>query len=239
MQPPREPGRIVAVVAATSGYGKTTVAASLAAVLTARTRRVCLVDLDVVFGDLTGLLGLEPRRGPMNADAVIPLWPGLDCLPAPVRPPDPLLLRPEELLTSLAAAYDFVVVDTQAQLTTTVLSVLDRADDHLLVSAPERLALRGLRRTLELLDLLSYRAASRAVVLNRCDPRSELDAGEVDALAGAPIAARLPFTPDVPACANKGVVLALEHPEHPFGEALRRFADARLTHIRPSPPQGR
>lgn len=239
MQPAREPGRIVAVFAATSGFGKTSLAANLAVVLTAYARRVCLVDLDVVFGDLTCLLGLEPRRGPMSLGAILPVYPRLDCLTAPASPSVPERLEPEELLASLAANYDYVVVDTPAQLTATVLSVLDCAQDHLLVAAPERTALRGLRRTLDLLDLLTYRVASRAVVLNRCDPRSELGADEVDSILGTPITARLPFTPELPAQANKGVPLALGQPTHPFTDSVRHFAEARFTQFRPSPPQGR
>ena len=62
-------GRVVSVFSAKGGCGKTTLASNLAAVLADRGRReVCLVDLDLAFGDVAIVLQLFPTH--TIADAV-------------------------------------------------------------------------------------------------------------------------------------------------------------------------
>jgi pilus assembly protein CpaE len=223
---------VVTVFAPTSGYGKTTVAANLAAILSAGSRRVCLVDLDLVYGDMAVALGFRPDQlWAADFPTVTRLRAGLDCVLASTRPDDPERMPTgavNALLVTLAAQYDYVVVDTPAQFTTHVLYALDQSHHHVLVTTPERPALRNLRRTLDILDLLAYPRDARTVLLNRCDPRSELAAEEIEALVRSPVAGRLPGTADVPASINSGVPLAISAPDHPFTEALRRFACAHV-----------
>ena len=72
----RPRGRIVTVFSAKGGCGKTTLATNLAAALADRGRRdVCLVDLDLAFGDVAIALQLFPAH--TIADAV-PLGESLD-----------------------------------------------------------------------------------------------------------------------------------------------------------------
>ncbi|MFD9961534.1 CpaE family protein [Amycolatopsis sp. NPDC058986] len=235
----RARGRIVTVTAATSGHGKTTFAANLAVVLSELSPRVCLVDLDVLTGDLTTALGLpagRPRQQTAGLPAdlarlVTPFRAGVDCVLAPARPGEEEPIPPHrtgELLAALAEVYDHVVVDTPAQLSSPVLSALDCAQSHVVLAGPERTALIGLRRVLGVLDLLGYPRASRAVVLNRCDTRTLPSPAEQDAIVRHPVAARLPFTFDVPASINRRRPLAADRPEHPFTQAVRQFARSRL-----------
>jgi pilus assembly protein CpaE len=220
-------GQVVTVFAPTSGYGKTTVAINLAAVLNAESLRVCLVDLDLVYGDMADVLGFRPDQ--QDFPTVTEVRAGLDCVLASVRPGDPERVPSDAvdgLLVALAAHYDYVVVDTPAQLTTHVLCALDQSHHHVLVATPERPALRNLRHTLDILDLLAYPRAARTVLLNRCDPQVGLTEGEIDALLRSPVADCLPGTVDVPVSINSGVPLAISAPGHPFTRALRRFAGA-------------
>ncbi len=61
--------RVVTVFSAKGGCGKSTMATNLALALAAGgERRVCLVDLDLAFGDVGIMLQLAPERG--IADAV-------------------------------------------------------------------------------------------------------------------------------------------------------------------------
>jgi pilus assembly protein CpaE len=230
---PGPAGRIITVYGATSGQGRSTVAANLAVVLNAGGRhRVCLVDLDVVFGDLTYFLATRPKQIPERPSVpwsplATPYLPGLDCVLAPDRPGDAVAVpanRTEDALTGLASCYDYVVVDTPQLCTAQVLSALDVADHQVLVTVAERPALRNLRRTLDMLDLLEYPVGSRSVVLNRCDPRLMPTRTEVDLVLRNPVAAVLPWTVDVPASINQGTPLALSRPAHPFVQAVRRLA---------------
>ena len=238
-------GRIVTVFAAKGGCGKTILATNLAAILHAGgARRVCLVDLDLTFGDVASTLRLEPRRTIADAASrsgsldffvvgslVTPVATGFDCILAPVAPGESDLVSADlvgELLAELPRWYDYVVVDTPAQLSPQVLVALDSAHHHVLLTTPERPALKSLRRTLDLLDLLSYDRESRSVVVNRYDSGVGLSAEEVESTVNSSIACRIPSSRDVPTSTNLGEPLVLAQPDHPVGTAIRLFAEAEL-----------
>jgi pilus assembly protein CpaE len=235
----RPPGRVATVLAAKGGCGRTTLATNLAAVLgESGTRSVCLVDLDLTFGDVAGMLSVQPRRTLVDAvelagrlnqknvhKALTTSAPVLDCVLAPTAPGAhvPVALV-GELLTTLAWLYDHVVVDTPATLTAHTLAALDASHQHIVVATPDRPALAGLRRTLDVLDMLPYDHVPRHIVLNRCDERVGLGEAEIDGAVKHPVAARLPSCVDVPAAVNLGVPLAMSRPEHPYSDAVRRLA---------------
>jgi pilus assembly protein CpaE len=239
------PGRVITVFSAKGGCGKTTLATNLAVVLHAGgAKRVCLLDLDLGFGDVATTLQLKTDR--TLADAVslkrkldalgaaalaTPFRPGLDCILAPVGPGEaervPATLV-SDLLAVLPAIYDYVVVDTPAQFSEHVLAALDNSHHHVLMTTPEMPTLKSLRLTLDTLDLLSYRRRARSVVFNRSDSRVGLAEAEVEKVLRSPVACRIPSSWDVPASINRGIPLALAQPEHPVSVAVRRFAEAYL-----------
>jgi MinD-like ATPase involved in chromosome partitioning or flagellar assembly len=238
-------GRIISVFAAKGGCGKTTLATNLAMVLSeGGTRRVCLLDLDLTFGDVASSLRLEPRRSLVDAVAhageldlvtirsvVTPYSIGLDCILAPVRPGESELVSAGligELLAELPCWYDYVVVDTPAQFSPPILIALDSSHHHVLLTTPERPALSSLRLTLDMLDLLSYERNSRSIVFNRCDSIVGLSAAEVERVVKSPISGHIPSSRDVPASTNRGEPLVAAQPEHPVSVAIRNFARAHL-----------
>ena len=234
-------GRIVTVFSAKGGCGKTTLATNLAVVLNAGgERRVCLVDLDLEFGDVAISMQLAPTRtlidavaagGNIDTDNVghllTPYRPGLDCVLAPVEPGDAGKIPGAlvtELLEVLSRRYDFVVVDTPSQFSEHVLSALDASHHHVLLTTPEIPSLKNLRLTLDMLDLLSYNRDARAIVLNRSDAQVGLSAAEVQEAIKSEITAYVPSSRDVPASINRGTPLAASHPDHAVSQAIRRFA---------------
>lgn len=238
-------GRIVTVFSAKGGAGKTTLATNLAAVLhDGGRRKVCLLDLDLTFGDVASTLALEPSRsvvdaldraGDLDASDVAGLVtvfrPGFDCILAPPGPGEgarvPAVLV-AELLAVLPNEYDYVVVDTPAQLSSHVLTALDAAHHQVLLTTPERPSLKNLRLTLDMCDLLGYPREVRAIVVNRSDSRVGLSQTEVEDLVRNPIAGHLPSRRDVPASINRGVPLALSDPDHVVSLAIRRLATDHL-----------
>ncbi len=234
-------GRIITVFSTKGGSGKTTVATNLAVTLCARgTRRVCLVDLDLEYGDIACVLGLRVQRTLRNAvdwagdltleqvaSLMTPFRPNLDCLLAPTGPGDATHIPHtlvNDLLSLLPEVYDFVVIDTPAQFSWVVLAALDAADHHVLVTTPERPALHNLRHTLDVLDLL-YDAGNRSVVVNRSDASAGLSPAEVDQLIRTPVAVGLPSWNDVPASINRGEPLAFAYPDHPVSKAIAQLAE--------------
>ena len=185
--PPGRPrGRIITVFSAKGGCGKTTLATNMAAALADRGRReVCLVDLDLAFGDVAIALQLFPAH--TIADAVplgdnvdfgavqallTPHSPGLTTLVAPVEPgsgegiPASLVSR---VLQVLRDHFDYVIVDTPPAFDDHVLSAFDLSDVVALIATLDIPALKNLKLTLETMDLLNYPRDRWRIVLNRAD----------------------------------------------------------------------
>jgi pilus assembly protein CpaE len=237
-------GRIVTVFAAKGGCGKTTLAINLSVALAKESRRVCLVDLDLAFGDVAISVQANPSRtiidavrmaGHVDTTGAASLLtryrPGLDLLLAPVTPGDAEKIPPplvRELLTVLRGMYDYVVVDTPAQFSEHVLIAMDASAHHVLLTTPDVPALKNLRVTLDTFDMLSYPADIRSIVLNRSDAKVGLTAEDVARVARTPIAAQVPSSREVPVSINKGTPIVLDNPAHPVSQAISRFARERL-----------
>jgi len=254
-------GQIVTVFAAKGGCGKTTVAVNLGVVLARGTgRRVCVVDLDLAFGDVAISVQLDPVRtivdaAPMAghlditgaASLLTRYRPGLEMLLAPVTPGDADKVSAAlvaELLTVLRGMFDFVVVDTPAQFSEHVLAAMDASAHHVLITTPDVSALKNLRVTLDMLDLLSYPRQIRSVLLNRSDSKVGLSVDDVERAVRCPIAAFVPSSRAVPISINKGTPITMSSTGHPVSQALLRFAQARLlsapaTAERSAPPLAR
>jgi pilus assembly protein CpaE len=242
---PQPRGGLVVVFAAKGGCGKTTVATNLATVLNDDgAHSVALVDLDLEFGDVAVALRLTPARtlvdavdlkrlDPLNVGGLLtPYRPQLDCVLAPVEPGDAERIpveRISQLLDALLATHEYVVVDTPSQLSEPVLAAMDMAHHFILLTTPEITALKNLRLTLDMLDLLGYDPNARAIVFNRSDARAGLSAADVESAIKTPISVRIPSSYDVPASINKGVPLAQSNPKHPVSIAIREIADTQIT----------
>jgi MinD-like ATPase involved in chromosome partitioning or flagellar assembly len=244
-------GRVVTVFSAKGGCGKTTLAINLAVALAKDGRRVCLVDLDLAFGDVAISVQLNPARTIVNAlpmaghvdttgaaSLLTRYRPGLDMLLAPTTPGEaekipPALIR--ELLTVLRGMYEYVVVDTPAQFSEHVLIAMDASAHHVLLTTPDVPALKNLRVTLDTFDMLSYPADIRSVVLNRADAKVGLTADDVIRVVRSQIALHVPSSREVPVSINKGTPIVLDNPTHPVSQAIVRFARERLQAKGPAP----
>jgi pilus assembly protein CpaE len=238
-------GRLVTVFSAKGGAGKTTVSTNLAAALADNGRHnVCLVDLDLAFGDVAIALQLFPAHTLSDAvpmmesldqqavEALLtPHSPGLTTLVAPVEPgaaesiPAPLVGR---VLRVLKQMFEYVVVDTPPAFTDHVLAAFDESDYVALLATLDIPALKNLKLTLETLDLLNYPRDKWRIVLNRADSKVGLQVSEVEKTLRVPIAVQIPSSRDVPASINRGVPIVLDDPKHPVSHAIRQFAEKEL-----------
>lgn len=241
--PPR--ARLVTVFSAKGGAGKTTLSTNLAAALADGGRReVCLVDLDLAFGDVAIALQLFPAHTLSDAvpmmdsldEAAVsalltPHSPGLTTLVAPVEPgaaesiPAPLVGR---VLRVLKQMFEYVVVDTPPAFTDHVLAAFDESDYVALLATLDIPALKNLKLTLETLDLLNYPRERWRVVLNRADSKVGLALSEVEKTLRVPIAAQIPSSRSVPASINRGVPIVLDEPNHPVSIAIRAFGEKEI-----------
>ncbi|HEY7429744.1 MAG TPA: AAA family ATPase [Streptosporangiaceae bacterium] len=238
-------GQIVTVFAAKGGCGKTTLALNLGVALAKHaTRGVCVVDLDLAFGDVAISVQLDPVRTVVDAlpmaghlditgaaSLLTRYQPGLEMLLAPVTPGDAEKVAPSlvgELLAVLRGMFDFIVVDTPAQFSEHVLTAMDASSQLVLLTTPDVPALKNLRVALDMLDLLSYPRQIRSVVVNRSDSKVGLSLEHVERVVRCPISAHVPSSRAVPISINKGVPITLDTPGHPVSQAITRFAQQRL-----------
>jgi Flp pilus assembly CpaE family ATPase len=242
---PARDGQIVTVFAAKGGCGKTTLATNLGVALARDTgHQVCIVDLDLAFGDVAISVQLDPARtivdalpmaGHLDTAGAASLLtryaPGLEMLLAPVTPGDAEKVPPAlvgELLTVLRGMFDYVVVDTPAQFSEHVLTAMDNSAQHVLLTTPDVPALKNLRVTLDMLDLLSYPRNIRSVVVNRSDSKVGLSSEDVERVVRSPIAAHVPSSRAVPISINNGTPITVSTPGHPVSQAIIGFARQRL-----------
>jgi pilus assembly protein CpaE len=245
-------GSLITVFSAKGGCGKTTLATNLATALVDGGRHsVCLVDLDLAFGDVAIALQLfpahtiadaVPMQDHLDASGVQALLTrhsaGLMTLAAPMQPDVKESISPQlvgQILDLLRVQYSYVVVDTPPAFDDQVLQALDRTDVLLLLATLDIPALKNLKLTLETLELLNYPRDAWRVVLNRADAKVGLAVGEVERTLRMPIAAQIPSSRDVPASINRGVPLVLEDPRHPVSVSIRAIADLVTGHRATTP----
>lgn len=247
-------GKIITVFTAKGGVGKTMFAVNLAVTLAQRgANQVCIVDLDLASGDVAISLLLDPTRtiadavamsGHIDTTGAASLLtryrPGLEALLAPVTPGDAEKVPPSlvgELLAVLRTMFDYVVVDTPPMLSEHVLTALDAAAHHVLITAPDVPALKNLRVVLDVLDMLAYPKEIRSVILNRAENKLKLTKEDVEQVIHAPVTAQIPASRAVPIAVNKGTPITLASPGHAVSKAIAGFARDRI--LPPPPPRRR
>jgi pilus assembly protein CpaE len=235
-------GQVITVFSPKGGVGKTTTAVNLAMALSRNgARKVCLVDLDLAFGDVAITLQLFPTR--TIADAVH-LQSGLDfavleplltdyrqvlsALVAPVQPdakdtiPAALVGR---ILGLLKSNFDHVVVDTAPAFDEYVLQAFDETDELLLVTTLDVPTLKNVKVAVETLDLLNFPKPKRHLVLNRADDKVGLSPEKVESTLGMKIAAAIPTSSQVAHATNAGEPITIASPKHAVSQTLTKFAN--------------
>ncbi len=245
-------GRQITVFSPKGGVGKTTIAVNLALALSTEDRNVCLVDLDLGFGDVAITLQLFPARtladaipleSGLDADSLEPLLTphreGIQTLVAPVQP-DAKDSIPASLvgkvLRLLRTRFDYVVVDTAPSFDEHVLQAIDESDELVLVTTLDVPTLKNVKIAVETLDLLNFPKEHRRLVLNRADDKVGLSPEKVESTLGMKIAASIPTSPQVASSTNAGEPILTSLPRHAVSKALMALADdIRTTSVEQAP----
>jgi pilus assembly protein CpaE len=233
-------GKLFTVFSPKGGVGKTTLAVNLAVALANEDRRVCLVDLDLAFGDVAITLQMYPSRTIADAaqlrdldvdtlqSLLTPLRNNMFALVAPVQPdakeaiPAPVV---GNILRMLKGAFDFVVVDTAPAFDEHVLQAFDESDTILLVTTLDVPTLKNVKMATETLDLLNFGPTQQRLILNRADEKVGLTADKVASTLNMKILAAIPTSPQVPACTNAGEPIMLSAPRHSVSLAISALAE--------------
>ncbi|HEV2676366.1 MAG TPA: AAA family ATPase [Aliidongia sp.] len=224
-------GRVVTVVGARGGVGATTVASNLAWYLANKeSRRVCLVDLDVHYGDcaltldikLDGSAGLrEALESPTRIDdlfldrAMVRSGDRLFLLSSEEKLESPLRLDPAALaplFEVLRKQFHYVVVDIPRDNGTFLHQMLDLSTTRVVVLDQTARAIRDTLRLRTIIDA-PHLGQRNLVVLNRLGEggKSEIGLATLADTIGMPVDATIAYHPkSVIAAANAGRPIAGE-----------------------------
>ena len=199
--------KIVSLVNQKGGVGKTTTAVSLAVALGRRGQRVLLVDLDPQ-ANATSALGVSGAEQPGTYDAILDEVPMADCI---VRVEDegvdvvpssaelsgaevelvPVLARERRLTNAIYPVrdhYDWVLIDCPPSLGLLTINALTASDSVIIPVQCEYMALEGLSRLMETLDLvkrsLNPGLHVLGLILTMFDARTRLAQQVVDEVRG-------------------------------------------------------
>lgn len=234
--------RVIPILAAKGGSGKTTVSTNLAVSLAhAYPGDVVIVDLDLQFGDVASAFGLEPihtftdvarHSGPMDVTRIKTLLTpkqsaGLYVLAAPDSPAeaddlDPKMVR--DIINLLATEFPYVIVDTSAGIDEFTLEVLDLASDLVLLASMDVPSVRAVAKEIDALEMLGLRNSDWHLVLNRASSKVGLTIEDIETTLGLEIDVRIPSSRSIPLSVNRGVPVAIQERKSPVGRSFAELA---------------
>lgn len=237
----RSVGRVVTVFSPKGGVGKTTMAVNLALALSDHgARKVCLVDLDLAFGDVAITMQLFPTHSIEQAigaeDSLdLTMIEGLltrhhDSLMVLAAPPHPDIrerVTPalvSRLLRTLREGFDYVVVDTAPSFDDQVLTALDETDECVIIATLDVPTLKNVKVALETLEMLNIASGHRHLLLNRADDAVGIGADKVEAILGMAVTTQVSTSIDIAAATNAGTPIVAGNPSHPGSTAILRLA---------------
>jgi chromosome partitioning protein len=199
--------RSIAVVNQKGGVGKTTTSVNLAAALSAEGHDVLLVDLDPQ-ANATSALGVDGKEIAGTYDAILDETPLADCIvrvdqeSISVVPSSaelsgaevelvPVMARERRLTNALAQVkdqYDWILIDCPPSLGLLTINALSASDAVIIPVQCEYMALEGLSRLMDTLELVKRNLNPRlhvlGVVLTMFDARTRLAQQVVDEVRG-------------------------------------------------------
>jgi pilus assembly protein CpaE len=233
-------GRVFTVFSPKGGVGKTTMAVNLGVALSMAGSRVCVVDLDLAFGDVAITMQLIPEHTIAEAaDSEEDLdysmlqtllthhTSGLSILAAPTHPEgrdriSSSLVR--RVIQNMRNNFDFIIIDTPPGFDDQVLGAFDETDECVIVATLDVPTIKNTKVAIETLDLLNLVRNNRHLVLNRADEEVGLSLANVEEILGMKVSVALPSATAVASATNHGEPIVLSNPGHPVSKAINALA---------------
>lgn len=237
---------MIAVVRAAGGVGATTVITQLAEALVdcAGLEDVCVIDLDLQFGQVANYLGLEPTTTVLELldasdrldsdlvrDAAIAAPQGISVVAAPklIAPLEEVDVdRLLNLLNVARQSFDFVIVDLPSNWTNWTLSAALACNEIMVVTDQSITGLRQTKRVVELFDMMQVDRAGVRVVVNRVEKKlfQPISVNEVANVLNREVSATIARDRgDLQMAQDQGMLLSEKNRKAPFVKDVRRLAD--------------
>jgi pilus assembly protein CpaE len=241
-------GEVISVASPSGGCGKTFYSTNMGYFLAAQTgKRVCLVDLDLQFGEVTSALRLRPRytiadlvgrmeAGEIDLDAGIEDFllvteAGFWVLPAPHHPAEAdrvALSDINKIVAALQRRFDYVICDTSAQLSEITIAALEMSTALICMATVDLPSIRNMRVFLDTLDRLGISAEAVTVVLNKVEDDIGLKVEEVNEALHQKVVSVLPYAREVSRSINQGMPVLVSDPKAGISRRLAEGMNWRL-----------
>ncbi|MGC2191734.1 MAG: response regulator [Candidatus Dormiibacterota bacterium] len=241
-EPPPQGCQLCLVMSGKGGCGKTFVAVNLAAALKLETGgRVCLVDLDLQFGDVGVMLNLDHAKTITElvdsesaldwefVDDILADGPeGIRVLLGPFSPEFGDLVRAENvraIVDVLRREFDYVVVDSGSQLSEATLEATELADHVIVVGELTIPAIKDTRLMLKMLESLKVDRTRVMVAVNAHDAHAVYDSASIERNLRFPVTLQIPSEPRlVGGSIHRAIPLVVSHPESDISLLFRSLA---------------
>ena len=247
---------VISVASPSGGCGKTFYSTNLAYYLSRHSgRRVCLVDLDLQFGEVVSALRLKPRLTMVDAvvasddeevdleasieDYLVAHDLGFWVLAAPRHPAEAdrvTLPDVTRIISALRSHFDYVVVDTSAQLSEVTLTALEQSTALICMATVDVPSIRNMRIFLDTLERLRVPTDRISVVLNKVESDVGLSVQEVNEALHQKVVAVLPYAREVSRSINRGQPVMAADGRADISKKLAASMQARLEAASIAPP---
>lgn len=235
--------KLLTVFSTKGGVGRTLLAINFAVALKKMTgKKVCLVDADLQFGDVAIMMHLQPKNtiaglareiadAGVLEDEVLEAHlatheaSGLKVLTAPLRPDEADLVKGphiDTILKKLKEKYHYIVVDTPAFLSDTVLTSLEVSDFILLLLTMELPTLKSGKLMMEIMQTFGYNEEKVKIILNRETPDAAFKKSDIEQTLSAEVTAMIPSEGQVVMpSVNEGEPFFLRSPDSKISQSMR------------------
>lgn len=234
--------RVITVLSAKGGSGKTVVATNLALGLNTHSPgNVVLVDLDIQFGDCGSTMNLEPEQtladAALNASVLDATTLKVFLTPHPsglflLGPPQSLVDAAEitsqqikSILDLLVDIFDYVVIDTSSGIDDHAITAMEFSTDLLLIASSEVPSVRAMRRQVETLDTIGMTRQTRHFVINRAGTRVGLRTSDIEQTVGLDASIEIPSSRQVVMSTNQGTPVIVSASKDPAARAMQELVD--------------
>ena len=224
---------VYTIASATGGCGKTFYTTNLAWFLHKwMGKKVCIVDLDLQFGEVSTALRLRPkytifdalqREDADDADLAAHIEEytvvhdtGVHVLAAPREPSEADRISPPDvtrILEAVRSRFDYVLVDTPPALAETVLVAFDLSDLLYVMATLDLPSVRNMSVFLSTLERLKIDTDDLRLVLNKAEKDIGIDIDQVAKLFPQGFESILPYAKEVSRSINLGMPVMAASPD--------------------------